>query len=473
MLSFLLDEQRMMGADPVTQFQGNTPPVAVNDAVTVARNTGSVSIDVLDNDIDLEGQTLTLVSAFAALGTAVAEADNTVTYTPPLSSVVEFDTVVYEIADSEDARANGQVDITLVDPDLTVTTLFDQTLEIGAGADAITVSVAAPAGFAGTYQTNLADLATGPLNLVPPSVSGSLSVGAVLTASNGLWLYDSAAGSPAQSWQWRRDGIDISGETSTSYTVVSGDIGTVIEVVEIQSDAFGSRSVASTNLNAFAPGEDAGLVGWWDADEASTITDASNAVSAWAARLGGPTLVQPAGARQPTTGVRTLGSRNVIDFDGGDFFDEPITLPASGDVALHMVLAIDGVESAFAAVLAIEATNDFQIDANSDTQFDGRLNASGIGTATSFSGGPFSGSVVLSVICDFTGSGTIDVYVDNTLRASTPYTTPLDSTAALHVMTNRSRNASINGAVGELVISETVTNRAAYTAYLTEKWGLV
>lgn len=472
MLSFLLDERRLMGGVRTVLAQTNAAPIAVDDAVTVTRGFGSVSISVLDNDVDPGGQPLTLVSAFAALGTAVAESNNTVTYTAPPEAAGSFDTIVYEIADVEDVRDTGQVNITITDPTVTVSAQADNTLDVTAGNGPIDITVTDPAEFAGTYTADLADLATGPINLAPPRISGTIEVGEVLSATDGLWIYDRSGSEPTQSWQWQRAGADIPGETGTSYTVVAGDLGQGITVVETLTDGFGSRSASSVSQSAFAPSTDTGILAWWDADDASSITENAGAVSAWAPQTVGPIFTQSGGARQPTTGVRTLAGRNVLDFDGGDFFEQPFTLPSSGDVAFHMVLSIDSVESAFAAVLAVDAANDFQIDAGSDTQFDGRLNSTGIATATNLTGGPFSGAMILSVICDFTGTGQIEVFVGNALRASATYTTALDSSQMLHVMTNRSRNASINGAVGELIVTETVTNRALFHSYLAGKWGL-
>ena len=73
-----------LGPAPMAQLSNsNKLPVAIDDALSVLRDSGPVTVDVLANDFDPEGQPLSLVSASAALGTAVAEADDTVTYTPP------------------------------------------------------------------------------------------------------------------------------------------------------------------------------------------------------------------------------------------------------------------------------------------------------------------------------------------------------------------------------------------------------
>lgn len=475
MLSFLVDNLCFLGGDRSSALaQGNQPPIAVDDPFTVIRGAGPVTISVLGNDIDPEGQPLTVVSAFAALGSAVAEADNTVTYTPPqgeAAATADFDTVTYEIEDVEGARDTGQIDITISDPAVTIATLPDNTFEVSAGNGTVDVVVTDPPAFAGTYQADVEDLASGPVALAPPVISGTLDTGEVLTASAGLWIYGSAATPPSQGWQWQRDGVDIAGETGASYMVQAGDIGMGIRVVETLTDAFGTRSALSNTLGAFAPSDDAELVGWWDADDPATLTESGGAVSVWAGKAG-PDLTQANGARQPTTGVRTLGGRNVLDFDGGDYFDALITLPVSGDVAFHMVVVIDSTASAFEAILSVEAANDFQIDANNAAQFDGRLNTTGIGSSAALTGGPFSGARVLSVVCDFTVAGQIEVFVDGVSRAATAYTTPIDAAAALYLMTNRSRNASVNGAVAECIVSGDVANRGDYHAYLAAKWGL-
>jgi hypothetical protein len=56
---------------------------------------------------------------------------------------------------------------------------------------------------------------------------------------------------------------------------------------------------------------------WFDASDTSTITESGGAVSQWADKSGnGHDLTQGTGANQPTTGTRTINSRNVVDFDG-------------------------------------------------------------------------------------------------------------------------------------------------------------
>lgn len=101
--------------DPVSWWLGSSPlvlsetkkrPVALDDTLAVGMSSGPVAVDVLINDFDPEGASLTLVSASAALGTAVIEANDTVTYTPPMG-VTGSDTIIYEIVDDLNQRQTG------------------------------------------------------------------------------------------------------------------------------------------------------------------------------------------------------------------------------------------------------------------------------------------------------------------------------------------------------------------------------
>ena len=453
----------------------NKAPIAVDDDRTVLQDSGTVVFAALANDVDPEGQPLTLISANAALGTAVANPDNTVSYTPP-PGISGFDTVVYEVADDLDQRSTGQINITITEPALVINTLSDNTLVITAGTGPLDLSVSAPAEFAGTYPIDTADLIGGPINLAPPVANGTVSAGQVLSATGGLWVKDTDSGPVQRIWQWRRSGGDIPGANGISYTVQAADVGTALSVRETLNDANGQRSSESASIGgsagSFTPSDDIGVLSWHDAADVSTITGASS-VSLWADKAsGGADFEQTFPAYQPLTGTRSLNGLNVLDFAGNDYFEKALSLPASGDLALHMAVILDGTSSQYAAVVAFEASNDMQLDAASDTQFDGRLNVAGIGSSISLSGGPFSGAVIMSVVFDQTGSGTAEVFVGNVSRGSGAYTTPLDATTAFHLMTNRSKNAEVDGAVCEVVITNDITSRTAYYDYLSAKWGI-
>lgn len=180
------------------QIFGDKRPVALDDTLTVPKDSGPVTVNVLVNDFDPEGGPLTLVFASAGLGTAVAEANNTVTYTPP-SGISGFDSIVYEIADDQDQRATGQVNLSIFEPQLSIDVSLNNILSVVSDIGPLDLDVTQPAAFAGSFQFETGDLQEGPINLVPPVLNGTPAQGQVLSASDGLWVYDNAAGTPTQS----------------------------------------------------------------------------------------------------------------------------------------------------------------------------------------------------------------------------------------------------------------------------------
>lgn len=462
-------------SSPFVPSQTNKRPVAIDDMLSVDQDSGPVTVAVLANDFDPEEQPLTLVSASAQLGTAVAEADNTVTYTPP-PGLTGFDTVLYEIADDLDQRQVGQINVTIVSPVLSIDMQGDNTMVVNAATGQIDITITDPAVFAGTYQSDVEDVLTGPVPLAPPAIAGTAAEGGVLTAVPGLWVHDAGVAAPVTSWQWARGGADIGGATAATYTIQSGDLAQGLSLRETQTDTHGQRVATSATLSGggggFAPHDDPLLIGWWDAADVATLTETGGVVSAWADKAGGDALAHGVAGQQPVTGSRTLNGLNVLDFDGNQLLAVTRSLPASGDVAFHMAVILDATDNVFDALISVDASNDFQLDAADGSAFAGRLNVAGIGSSVDLTGGPYSGAVLVSLVFDQTGSGTAEVFVSDVSRGSTAYTAPLDPTQVLRVMANRAGSLMQAGAFGELVVTGDVGNRATYHSYLATKWGL-
>lgn len=112
-------------------------------------------------------------------------------------------------------------------------------------AATITATLALPAG-------GSARVAAAPTNTAEPSISGRAAVGSTLTASRGSW-----SGNPTSyAYQWVRcgsnggkpDGSDcaaVSGASTSSYVVGSGDVNRRLRVRVTASNADGARTVAS------------------------------------------------------------------------------------------------------------------------------------------------------------------------------------------------------------------------------------
>lgn len=81
-----------------------------------------------------------------------------------------------------------------------------------------------------------------PANTVLPAVTGTTSVGSVLTVSNGTWTNTPLS----YTRQWLRDGAAISGATAATYTLVAGDEGKMIAATVTATNADGSGSATAT-----------------------------------------------------------------------------------------------------------------------------------------------------------------------------------------------------------------------------------
>ncbi|MCI0575506.1 MAG: tandem-95 repeat protein [Chloroflexi bacterium] len=96
----------------VTVAPVNDPPLAAPDAATTPEDT-AVTLDVLANDGDLDGDALSVTAVTApANGSAVANADGTVTYTPA-ANFHGLDSFTYTAADGHDGMATALVTVTV------------------------------------------------------------------------------------------------------------------------------------------------------------------------------------------------------------------------------------------------------------------------------------------------------------------------------------------------------------------------
>lgn len=110
----------------------------------------------------------------------------------------------------------------------------------------------------------------------------------------------------------------------------------------------------------FDPRTIPGLVSWHDASDSATIT-VGTGVSSWADKSGkGYTLSQSTGNNQPTTGTRTIGGRNALDFDGSNDglsggFSLDFTTPK--EFTVFAVSATDTTAAGYQPLVSVERTN--------------------------------------------------------------------------------------------------------------------
>ena len=150
----------------------NPAPNAVDDTASTTKDT-PVTVAVLTNDSDPDGDPLTVTSATALHGSVVRNADGTVTYTPN-TGYTGTDTISYAISDGQGGTDTAQVAVDVVGPNTppaTVGSLPSQT-----SVDAATVSYPTAGGFSDPDGDTLTYSATGlPAGLTINATTGVIS----------------------------------------------------------------------------------------------------------------------------------------------------------------------------------------------------------------------------------------------------------------------------------------------------------
>ena len=98
-------------AEVTVNVTENQAPIANDDLANTDDQT-TITINVLENDSDGNGDELTITSANAEYGNAIINADNHITYTPK-TGFDGVDTITYTINDGKDGQAQATVSITV------------------------------------------------------------------------------------------------------------------------------------------------------------------------------------------------------------------------------------------------------------------------------------------------------------------------------------------------------------------------
>jgi len=89
-----------------------------------------------------------------------------------------------------------------------------------------------------------------PSNTVLPTITGVPNIGQTLSLTRGSW---SGFPSPTFTQQWRRNGVDLSGQTGTTYVIQSGDLNASISVAVTATNSQGSATAESTGVEIVEP----------------------------------------------------------------------------------------------------------------------------------------------------------------------------------------------------------------------------
>ena len=221
---------------------------------------------------------------------------------------------------------------------------------------------------------------------------------------------------------------------------------------------------------------------WLAADDNATLysdtsltTQATGTVAGWADKSGNDRHLLSQG--DPTTGSRTHNGKNVIDFDGNDYFETSASYDSGDDFSFLMVAGIDSINNLNDSILAIRQTVNhpsFQIDAESNSAFKVRLYHNDLGTQKTFASSAQHGPSIYEFIFNGT-TNLLEVFLDGTSLGTTAYTTAPLSGNKLNIFSNRGQNQMPDGFVAEVIgFSTALSNdeRQDAESYLAHKWGI-
>lgn len=216
-------------------------------------------------------------------------------------------------------------------------------------------------------------------------------------------------------------------------------------------------------------------VAWYDANDATTITESGGAVSQWDDKSGNARhLTQATGSEQPITGTDFNGL-NSITFDGSDDDMTSVTFPDPGDdlIAVGVVNATNPQPAPANCVYSL----DYYFRFRSETDHRGGLRAtstSGSNSFTNFTGSGVNrtGQALWGVECT---TSNIEIWHDGVEIANQSVTDGARGTPRIR-LGERADTGGNNwqGDFGELVFvaDVTVATRQAIEGYLAHKWGI-
>ena len=244
----------------ITVTAVNDWPVAVTDTATTAEDT-PVTINVIGNDTDAEGDTLTVNGVGAPSHGTVSFTTSTVTYTP-IPNYNGTDTFIYSIIDGHGGAATGTVNITVTavnDPPAaandSITTAEDTAATVAVlsndtdlDGDGLTVTaVTQPAHGSTTFTaTNVTYTPAANYN-GPDSFTYSISDGNGRTATATVSVTVTAVNDPPTAGA---DSATTAEDTAVTVNVLSNDSdieGNSLTVTAVTQPAHGSTSFTATN----------------------------------------------------------------------------------------------------------------------------------------------------------------------------------------------------------------------------------
>jgi hypothetical protein len=226
----------------------------------------------------------------------------------------------------------------------------------------------------------------------------------------------------------------------------------------------------------FLPNTLSGLQLWLDAAASVTITESSGSVSQWDDKSGNNNNVtQGIGSAQPTTNATTLNGKNVLDFDGGDYF----TSTASGLLSLSngnntsFVVSVQDATAQDHLITVTEANVNrltvYYTNVAGEMQFQSRNAAANAVTLTGVT------TTNWNIIVGRRDGTTQALSVNGGTEATNAFGNDEPDCDAFWIATRANIDSWLNGSIAEVIQynrSLSASERSSVENYLSNKWGV-
>jgi gliding motility-associated-like protein len=398
----------------------NDAPIATDDVVSATEDT-PVSGNVLTNDTDAEGNTLTVTqftingvtysagtsASISGVGTIVVNADGTFTFTPTLDYSGNVPDIIYTVVDGNGGSDTGLLDIT-------VNAVNDAPL---AADDIVVTQEDVPA--TGTVLTNDTDLEGTALTVTQftiAGISGTFNAGQTATIPGVGTIVVNADGSftftPA---------LNYTGTVPLiTYTVSDGN-STDTAVLSLFVDPVNDAPVANNDSNTV--NEDTPATGNILTNDTDTDTPLANLeVTQISFTVGGTTYTYPAGSSVSIPAVGTI----IVNANGTYTFTPNANWNGTVPIITYTVSDGEGGIDTGTLTITVTAVNDAPIasDDTQTTQEDTPVSGNVITNDTDLEGNTLtvtqfiiagiSGTFTAGQTATISGVGTIVVNADGT-----------------------------------------------------------
>jgi len=169
---------------------------------------------------------------------------------PSLGPLEDGDTIASALSANYDQTSNyasTEGTIASVDATITVNGTAANPDDTVSAEDIVALSVLVTDSEANTRTFGASRDVSGiaPTNDVAPAIAGDTGLDDTLTVTAGTW---SGVPQPTLAYQWLRGGVEISGETGTTYTITLADSASDITVRETATNIAGSASQISNAI---------------------------------------------------------------------------------------------------------------------------------------------------------------------------------------------------------------------------------